>query len=569
MTSLNDPPDIPPDEKSPLLALSSSSSSSFPPPKKAAAYEGASWFSQLIFGWLDPVLELGHVKDQLNPEDLDLSPLAPEDSAEEVMKTFQKAWEDECQRSQENEKRQPSLTKALFVAFGKDFMKAGGLKFVNDCLQFVGPQVLNGMVQYVRNPDAPIWVGLGLTLTVTLAQIGMSLCLRHYFFDLYRVGLRVRTAIVMSVYEKSLKLGSRHDKSVGQITNLMSVDAARIQGITVFLHAIWYSFLQIGLALYFLWGQLGASCLAGVAVIVLSIPLTAVVAGWMGRLQKKLMKAKDERIEINNEVISNVKIVKLQAWEEPFQQQIESLRSAELHRLFIYVLGRACSFLLWSAVPLLIALATFAAYVLSGNELDVASALTALALFDIMRFPLFMLPNVINGIVEASVAVDRVSSFLVSPEHQPAASSNKGKDDNHIGVDMVNATFMYESKRPKDDTIIAKDDTVGKEISDLKWELTLAKSQLADAEDQIARKEKGHSQQEEGTTNSGIDGADVTLLSLRRANFHLKEGSFVAVVGSVGAGKSTFLKSILGEVTKLSGELSVNGKLGYFGQNPL
>ena len=559
----------PPDEKSPLLiaslnAASADSSSSLSLNPKVTAYEGASWFSQLIFGWLDPVLELGNVKDQLNPEDLDLSPLAPEDSTDEIMKSFAKAWTDECQRAATKDK-EPSLTRALFVAFGHDFIKAGGLKFINDCLQFVGPQVLNGMVQYVRNPDASIWVGLGLTLTVTLAQIGMSLCLRHYFFDLYRVGLRVRTAIVMSVYEKSLKLGSRHDKSVGQITNLMSVDAARIQGITVFLHAIWYSFLQIGLSLYFLWGQLGASCLAGVAVIVLSIPLTAVVAGWMGRLQKKLMKAKDERIEINNEVISNVKVVKLQAWEEPFQERIESLRSAELYRLLIYVLGRASSFLLWNAVPLLIALATFAAYVLSGNALEVASALTALALFDIMRFPLFMLPNVINGIVEASVAVERVSSFLVSPEHQPASSSKGPTGDDHdVGVDMVNATFMYESKRPKDDSI-AKSDIVGKEMSDLKWELTIAKSQLADAEDQLARKE-GHPL--EG--GSSIDGGgDVTLLSLRRANFHLKEGSFVAVVGSVGAGKSTFLKSILGEVKKLSGELSVNGTLGYFGQDPL
>ena len=39
-----------------------------------------------------------------------------------------------------DEIRHPSLTRALFMAFGGDFMKAGGLKVINDCLQFVGPQ---------------------------------------------------------------------------------------------------------------------------------------------------------------------------------------------------------------------------------------------------------------------------------------------------------------------------------------------------------------------------------------------------------------------------------------------
>jgi ABC-type multidrug transport system fused ATPase/permease subunit len=530
------------------------------------AYEGASIWSQLIFGWLDPLLEHGNFKNQLDPEDLELSPLASEDSTSHVMKVFQEAWDKE---QNQKDHRPPSLTRALFVAFGWDFIKAGFLKVINDCLQFVGPQVLNGMVQYIRDPDAPLWHGLGLTATVTLAQIIMSLCLRHYFFILYRVGLRIRTAVVISVYTKSLALGSRHDKSVGQITNLMSVDASRLQSTVVYLHAIWYSFLQIGLALYFLWGQLGPSCLAGVAIILLSIPLTAMVARWMGRLQKRLMKAKDERIEINSEVLSNMKIVKLQAWEEPFQQRIEDLRAAELKRLLIYVLGRACSFLLWSAVPLLVSLSTFAAYVLSGNKLDVASALTALALFDILRFPLFMLPNVINNIVEAGVALERVTSFLSSPEHEPASQGNLSE----TGVQMVNATFVYDSKRPKDDDddddddtnkkeSTEEDDVIIKKLSDAKWELRLAKSQILDAEEQVARLQ-GREYHTKESTN------DLDLLSLRRANFRLREGEFVAVVGAVGSGKSTFLKSILGEVRRLTGELSVKGKLGYFGQDPL
>ena len=136
-------------EESPLLFDSSTN------PTTQPAFEGASWWSQLVFGWLDPILELGHIQDQLNPEDLDISPLAPEDSTAEVMKSFNEAWEKECQRvaaiNEEIKKKasnnrkgdkilNPSLTRALFMAFGRDFMKAGGLKVINDCLQLVGPQ---------------------------------------------------------------------------------------------------------------------------------------------------------------------------------------------------------------------------------------------------------------------------------------------------------------------------------------------------------------------------------------------------------------------------------------------
>ena len=70
-----------------------------------------------------------------------------------------------------------------------------------------------------------------------------------------------------------------------------------------------------------------------------------------------------------------------------------------------YYITSAISVSMYSSTPLLVSLATFGAYTLIGqNHLDVAQALTALALFDILRFPLFMLPQIINRIIEASIS---------------------------------------------------------------------------------------------------------------------------------------------------------------------
>jgi ATP-binding cassette subfamily C (CFTR/MRP) protein 1 len=153
----------------------------------------------------------------------------------------------------------PSLIRALFRAFGTDYVIGGFiLKFIHDSCIFVGPAVLNGLIKFLGSDEAPLSRGMWLTLAVTLSQLCMSFCLRHYFFKCYKFGLKIRTAVVMAVYQKALVLdaGERHTRNIGEITNLMSIDAQRLQELTTYLHAIWYSFWQIGLALFFLWRQL-------------------------------------------------------------------------------------------------------------------------------------------------------------------------------------------------------------------------------------------------------------------------------------------------------------------------
>ena len=70
-------------------------------------------------------------------------------------------------------------------------------------------------------------------------------------------------------------------------------------------------------------------------------------------------------------------------------------------------------------------LATFGVYAQAGNHLDVAQALASLALFDILRFPLFMLPQIINRIVEASISFERVREFLLAEEHHPVGGRER------------------------------------------------------------------------------------------------------------------------------------------------
>lgn len=95
---------------------------------------------------------------------------------------------------------------------------------------------------------------------------------------------------------------------MGEIVNLMAVDAQRFMELTTYLNMIWSAPLQIGLALYFLWQQLGPSVLAGLAVMIILIPVNGVIASRIKTYQIRQMKYKDERVKLMNEVLSGIKV---------------------------------------------------------------------------------------------------------------------------------------------------------------------------------------------------------------------------------------------------------------------
>ena len=303
------------------------------------------------------------------------------------------------------------------------------------------------------------------------------------------------------------------------------------------------------------------------------MPVTKAVAKYMGGLQRRLMTSKDKRVEVNCEVLGSMKVVKLQAWEVPFMDRIMNLRENELHQLFNYIVAESLSFMLWSAVPLAVALGTFAAYVISGHNLNVSTALTSLALFDILRFPLFMLPQIINRIVEASVSLGRVRSFLLSEEHHPMEPGSL----TDTGVRMTNVSAAYESLKPQtgaDEN--GNINPLAREVAEKNWELSLLQSQLEEAEKKIKDLMNLQKKKNKSSDAGDIDDDDpesvgylsTSMLCLKRINFECKPGELIVLVGGVACGKSSVLNGILGEVRELAGTTEVNGRLAFFAQSP-
>uniref|UniRef100_A0AAQ4P877 ATP-binding cassette, sub-family C (CFTR/MRP), member 3 n=1 Tax=Gasterosteus aculeatus aculeatus TaxID=481459 RepID=A0AAQ4P877_GASAC len=343
--------------------------------------------------------------------------------------------------------RQPSFLRALIKAFGPYFLIGSAFKLLQDVITFVNPQLLRMLISFTKEKEAPDWWGYSLAFLMFFTAILQTLILHCQFQYCFITGMNIRTAVIGAIYRKSLVItnAAKRSSTVGEVVNLMSVDAQRFMDLTTFLNMLWSAPLQIMLALYFLWQNLGPSVLAGVAVMVMLIPLNAVIAMKTRAYQVGAqMQHKDSRIKLMNEILNGIKVLKLYAWENSFKEKILAIRQKELNVLRKMAYLGALSTMAWTSAPFLVALTTFAVYVSvdENNVLDAERAFVSLSLFNILRFPLNMLPQVISSLVQASVSLKRIQRFLSHDELDPDSVDRKNT------ATVVNGKFTWSKEDP-------------------------------------------------------------------------------------------------------------------------
>ncbi|KAK9957353.1 hypothetical protein ABG768_011605 [Culter alburnus] len=499
---------------------------------------GASFLSKITFWWITGLLVKGYKRPL---EEKDLWSLNMEDKSQRVVPQLVRRWDQECnkvkrpvdktlyspKRAAKGEKKDgqpieeseillvktlqktgdPSLFCALCRTFGPYFLVSSLYKIIHDILMFVGPEILRLLIQFVNDSSAPTWLGYFYTTLLFVCTCVQTLILQKYFHVCFVTGMRLRTAIVGAVYRKALVItnAARRTSTVGEIVNLMSVDAQRFMDLITYINMIWSAPLQVILALYFLWQNLGPSVLAGIAVMVLMVPINAVIAMKTKTYQVAQMKSKDNRIKLMNEVLNGIKVLKLYAWELAFKDKVSAIRESELQVLKKTAYLGAVSTFTWVCAPFLVALSTFAVYVLvdEHNILDAQKAFVSLALFNILRFPLNMLPMVISSMVQASVSMKRLRVFLSHEELDEDSVERPAITGSPDCIRIVDGAFSWSKDDPP---------------------------------------------------------------TLKRINVCIPEGALVAVVGHVGSGKSSLLSALLGEMQKQEGNVSIKGSVAYVPQ---
>lgn len=485
----------------------------------------AGFFSRLSFWWFTKLAILGYRRPL---EDRDLWSLSEEDCSHKVVQRLLEAWqkqqtqasgsqttavepkipgEDEVLlRARPKTKKKPSFLRALVRTFTSSLLMGAFFKLIQDLLSFINPQLLSILIRFISDPTAPTWWGFVLAGLMFVSSTMQTLILHQYYHSIFVMALRLRTAIIGVIYRKALTITNsvKREYTVGEMVNLMSVDAQRFMDVSPFINLLWSAPLQVILAIYFLWQILGPSALAGVAVIILLIPLNGAVSVKMKTYQVQQMKFKDSRIKLMSEILNGIKVLKLYAWEPSFLEQIEGIRQSELQLLRKGAYLQAISTFIWVCTPVMVTLITLGVYVCvdENNVLDAEKAFVSLSLFNILKIPLNLLPQLISGLTQASVSLKRIQDFLNQNELDPQCVERKTISPG-CAITIHNGTFTWAQDLPP------------------------------------------------------------TLHSL---NIQIPKGALVAVVGPVGCGKSSLVSALLGEMEKLEGAVSVKGSVAYVPQ---
>ena len=199
--------------------------------------EERSYCFDFLLRWINPLIQLASVR---KIEEKDIWPCPKSEDVKEQVQILWKAWYDEVDKAEE-QKRKPSLRNALWTGYGNRLLRAGIFQFFFMLFQLGQPFLVGELVGFVQNGDGGLRRGLGLTFGFAAVSLCSSICIAAALDSLRRLGVAVRCAAMMAVYEQALKLttSARMKNSVGQTTNLMSIDAEKLNIAVQFIHFLW------------------------------------------------------------------------------------------------------------------------------------------------------------------------------------------------------------------------------------------------------------------------------------------------------------------------------------------
>ncbi|XP_070656064.1 ATP-binding cassette sub-family C member 4-like [Bos indicus] len=373
------------------------------------------------------------------------------------------------------------------------------------------PIFLGKIISYVENYDpdnsAALHEAYGYAAGLSACVLVWAVLHHLCFYHMQCVGMRLRVAVCHMIYRKSLRLSSSAmgKTTTGQIVNLMSNDVNRFDQVTMFLHYLWVGPLQAIAVTALLWMEIGISCLAGMVVLIILLLLQSCVGNSFSSLRSKTAALTDDRIRTMSEVITGIRTVKMNAWEKSFIDLITRLRRKEISKILESSYLRGMNLASFFAVSKIMIFVTFITNELLDNLITASQVFVVVMLFEALRFSSTLyFPMAVEKVSEAVVSIRRIKNFLLLDEI-PELYPQHPSDSERI-VDMQDFTAFWD---------------------------------------------------EESETPT-----------LRGLSFTVRPGELLAVVGPVGAGKSSLLRALLGELPPSQGKVSVHGRIAYVSQQP-
>ncbi|GAW25583.1 putative ABC transporter family protein [Rosellinia necatrix] len=502
------------------------------------------------------------------------------------------------ERRAQNGDKYPLLW-AIHETFFWEFWIGGLCQLVASIFQVLSPFVLRYLISFAQEawdnkqngqPPPPIGRGVGLVLGITFMQIFQSLGTNHFIYRGMMIGGQVRAVLISLIFEKSMVISGRakaggkalanspaeggieadttDDKrdekskattkaqkmgiagdgvgwSNGRVVNLMSVDTYRLDQSSAMFHIIWTAPIQCVITLVVLLINLSYSALAGFAVLVIGIPALTRAIRSLFRRRGLINKITDRRVALTQEILQSVRFVKYFGWEAAFVKRLEDVRGREIHGIQVLLAIRNAINSVSLSLPIYASFLSFITYSLTDHGLGPAEVFSSLALFNGLRLPLNLLPLVIGSIVDAWSSMKRIQDFMLSEDQEDTALF---QPENKNAVDISNASFTWERTPTQENDKAA---------------MAGRKAAVKKGTRQTTKTEKGAdvSESNSDTASTLIDEREP--FKLEDLNLAIGRKELIAVIGSVGSGKTSLLAALAGDMRKTSGEVVLGASRAF------
>ncbi|KAH8986771.1 ATP-binding cassette transporter [Lactarius hatsudake] len=309
--------------------------------------------------------------------------------------------------------------------------------------------------------------------------------------------------------ESSKKDDEGDFSSKAQIMTLMTTDVGRVGEFSWHIFTLVDSPIEIIIGTIFLYSLLGSSAFVGLAVTCLFLPLNHFAGTVVVGAQENLMKARDERVALMNEVLGGIRMLKFMAWERNFEKRILKIREKELKFQRLNYIIEVFWNAIWNASPMIVTLVAFFHFAVIKNQtLTPSVAFTSVTVFSEMKFALNALPETLINMLQSFVSLRRIEKYLHAVEVAPVPPL--GGDPSPIA--FHGATVTWPRDRARSGTTTA-------------------------------------------STVPSASSTPKTKFMLMDLNIVFPKGELGLVCGKLGSGKTLLLLALLGEADLLTGQV--------------
>lgn len=322
--------------------------------------------------------------------------------------------------------------------------------------------------------------------------------------------IMVRSMLVTEIFVTATKarIGTGDDTAA---LTLMSTDIERINMSLRSLHEIWACIIQVALASYMLFNQLGVVFIAPIGVVIACFIGLVILMKFTGDSQRNWMTGVQKRVGLTATVIASMKNLKISGLSGAISDLVQKLRVEELaaggrfRKIVIITAVFAYTPLIMSP-PL-----TFA---LTQRTLGASRIFTSLSWLLLLTNPLVDMFESIPQLLSGLACLGRIQVFLESETRHDFREISGEKKQN------LEKVRSFDSKLDSEHPVVIRDGKFG-------WE------------------------------------AD--KFALQNVNIQITKSSLTIVVGSVGSGKSTLCKALLGEIPFSEGNIIMSTRFPHVG----